>query len=165
MDNNTLYKRANIWLAAFLFIFSFRHYLNLAAKHNISINLEARDLRKEYKEGRYKPEMRDSLETASEKGKELRYALLKSFLAVFITLVFALLIASLRGSLNPSLPVFWEKILALFAAFLLMWSTLFELGWGLRTWRGEALHELVHSLLFRIIFISGSFLIMISLLI
>ncbi len=164
-DSNKLYKRANVCLATFLFTFSFSKYQRIAANHNIAINLEAPDLRQNFENGTYKPDIRNALIDAVASAKELRLALLKSFLAVFLTLSVALSIAFFEGSVKPSLLLSWKNILELTAAFLLMWSTLFELGWGLRTWKGQALHELIHSLIFRTIFISGSFILMLALLI
>jgi hypothetical protein len=163
-DSNTLYKRANVWLATFLFLFLFSKYQRIAANHNIAINLEAPDLRRSFENGTYKPDVRDFLINAVESANELRRALLKSFFAVSFTLCIALLLAFIEGSVKPSLPLSWKSVFEITAAFLLMWSTLFELGWGLRTWKGQALHELIHSLVFRIIFISGSFVLMLALL-
>jgi hypothetical protein len=165
MNSNTLYKRAIVWLATFLFVFRFSKYQRIAADHNIAINLEAPDLRRSFENGTYEPDVRDFLINAVDSANELRWALFKSFFAVSITLCIALLLTFLQGSVKPSLPLSWKSVFEIFAAFLLMWSTLFELGWGLRTWKGQALHELIHSLIFRTIFISGSFLLMIALLI
>jgi hypothetical protein len=109
--------------------------------------------------------VRDFIINAVDSANALCLALLKSFLAVAITLCAALLIAFWQGSVNASLPLSWKSVIEILAAFLLMWSTLFELGWGLRTWKGQALHELIHSLIFRIIFITGSFLLMFALLV
>jgi len=165
MNSNTPYKRADIWLATFLFLFVFSKYQRIAANHNIAINLEAPDLRRRFEKGEYKPDVRDALIDAVDSAKKLRLALLKSFSAVSITFCIALLIAYWQGSVKPSLPLSWNTVIEISAAFFLMWSTLFELGWGLRTWKGQALHELIHSLIFRVIFIAGSFLLMLALLI
>ncbi len=156
-----MYKRANTWLALFLFIFSTKRYLKLAVNHYIAINLEADDLRKKYEEGGYPDEAKIEKQARSSIYK-LRSSLTKSLLAVLITLNCALLFGFILGKVNP---FEWIKIMEIFAALLLMWSTLFELGWGLRTWKGQALHELVHSLLFKIIFLTGSLLLMASLVI
>ena len=164
-DSNNLYKRANVGLATFLFIFVFSKYQRIAANHNIAINLEVPDLRRNFENGTYKPDIRDAMIDAIASANKLRLALLKSFLAVFLTFSVALSIGLFEGSIKPSLPLSWKKCLELTAAFLLMWSTLFELGWGLRTWKGQALHELIHSFIFRTIFISGSFVLMLALII
>lgn len=165
MNSDTPYKRANIWLATFLFLFAFSKYQRMAANHNIAITLEASDLRKNFAKGSYKPDVRKFLIDAVVSANKLSWALLKSFFAVSITLSIALIITYWQGSVKPLLPLSWRGVIEISAAFLLMWSTLFELGWGLRTWKGQSLHELIHSLIFRIIFITGSFLLMLALLI
>jgi len=158
------YQRANVWVAMFLFLFSPGRYQQLAARHNIAINLESPDLGLKYEKGNHSPDMHEALSHALLSSIKLRSSLSKSFAAVFITFLIAVLVGFLLGSIAFSLPISWHKIINVCAAFLLMWSTLFELGWGLRTWKGEALHELVHSLLFKLLFISGSSLLMIALL-
>lgn len=162
MDNK--YQRANVWVAMFLFLFSPGRYQQLAARHNIAINLESPDLGLKYKEGTYCPDMLEFLSHALQSSIKLRSSLSKSFASVFITFLIAVLVGYFGGSIAFSLPISWHKMINVFAGFLLTWSTLFELGWGLRTWKGEALHELVHSLLFKFLFISGSLLLMIALL-
>ena len=164
-DSNNLFKRANVFLATFHFIFLFSKYQRIAANHDIAINLEAPDLKRNFENGTYNPDVRDAMISSVDSAKKLRLALLKSFFAVFLTLSVALSFTFYEGSVKPSLLLSWEKILGLTAAFLLMWSTLFELGWGLRTAKGQALHELIHSLIFRTIFIFGSFFLMLVLLI
>jgi len=158
-----LYKRANVWLAALLFVISTKRYLDLAVNHNIAINLEADDLRKRFYEGSYVPETEEIKALALSSITVLRASLRKSFLSVLFTLCCALFIGFYFGRLNSVWPVDWVKVVEIATAFLLMWSTLFELGWGLRTWKGKALHELVHALLFRVIFVSGSLMLMLSL--
>ncbi len=158
------YQRANVWLAMFLFLFSPGRYQKLAARHNIAINLESPRLGLKYEKGIYSPDMNEALSHALLSAIKLRSSLSKSFVAVFITFLIAVLVGFFLGSVAFSLPVSWKRIIDVCAAFLLMWSTLFELGWGLRTWKGEALHELVHALLFKLLFISGSLFLMIALL-
>jgi hypothetical protein len=165
MNSDTSYKRANILLATFLFLFVFSKYQRIAANHNIALDLEAHDLRRKFEKGTYKPDVREYLIKAVDSANKLRWALLKSFFAVSITLFIALLLVFWQGSLKPSLPLSWKSIIEISAAFFLMWSTLFELGWGLRTYKGQVLHELIHSLIFRVIFITGSFLLMFALLV
>ena len=160
-----MYKKANVWLGLFLFIFRFSRFQKLAANHKIAIDLEDPKLGLEYQKEKYRPDERDALESAFFLGKKLRSSLGKSLFAVFITFVVALFLTFFEGSVSPSLSISWKKIVEILAAFLLMWSTLFELGWGLRTWKGQALHELVHSLLFKCLFVSGSFFLMVALLI
>ncbi|WP_157487478.1 hypothetical protein [Desulfosarcina sp. BuS5] len=111
MNSSISYKRANIWLATFLFIFKFSKYQRIAANHNIAINLEAPDLKRNYQKGTYKPKVRDFLINAVDSANALRLALLKSFLAVAITLCAALLIAFWQGSVNASLPLSWKSVI------------------------------------------------------
>ena len=127
--------------------------------------LESSDLKRKYEEGTYKPEIRDFMIDAIESANELRSGLFHSLLVVLATLCLALLCAFWEGSVNPAYNLSLNGTIEILAAFLLMWSTLFELGWGLRTWKGQTLHELIHSFLFRTIFITGSFLLIFALLI
>lgn len=109
-DSNNLFKRANVFLATFCFIFLFSKYQRIAANHNVAINLEAPNLRRKFENGTYIPDVRDAMINAVTSARKLQLVLLKSFLAVFLTLSVALSIIFIEGSLRPSFPLSWKKI-------------------------------------------------------
>ena len=158
------YKRENVYLAMLLFVFKPSKYQSLAANHNIATTLEAPELAQKYREGNYPINMYEYLSHALEMGIKLKQYLLRSFFTVSKILIVALAIGCFTNKLSFSLPLSINKITSISSAFLLSWAALFELGWDLRTWKGEAMHERVHSLLFKTMFVSGSLLLMIALL-
>jgi hypothetical protein len=72
---------------------------------------------------------------------------------VFVAL--ALVVALLFGRVAPDRPIDWAKFLSLAGGVLAGWATLFELGGYVATFSGEQLHEVVHPVLFRALFLPG----------
>ena len=118
-----------------------------------------------YQQGKFSPNELEYLSNALERSLKLKAYLVKSFFIVLCTLLLAVIIGLFANKVSLSLPVSLDKTINIISVFLLTWVALFELGWSLRTWKGEAMHELVHSLLFKIILVSGSLFLMIALII
>lgn len=71
-------------------------------------------------------------------------------------MLIGVVIASVLGKVDPSLPVAHGKVLSTVGGMLAAWATLFELGGYVDdSFSGETLDELVRPMLFRAIFLPG----------
>jgi hypothetical protein len=160
------YKRAKVPLAALDFVFARKRYLQLAVRHGMAINLEARDLRESYEKGQFPKEgwEKEALDGAAEAAMQVQGHLISSFLFILLGALVAVSIGIFVGSLSIQLPIDAAGVIAFGGTFLVGWATLMELGGGFRTWSGEALHELIHPFLFKVLFVPGVALLFVSLL-
>ena len=78
-----------------------------------------------------------------------------AFLVILIFSSIGLLLAFAFGKVAFFLPVAEGKLLSVVGAFLAGWATLFELGGFVETFDGQALHEVIRPILFRVLFLSG----------
>jgi hypothetical protein len=92
-----------------------------------------------------------------ESANHIRFGIWSSFLMVAATSIVAVIVAYCFGIISPTLPLSWPKLLGLVGGFLVGWATLMELGGFIETYSGEALHELLHPALFRVLFLPGTF--------
>ena len=138
-NKNLEYKRANLIIATLCLLLSQKKYTKMAIRHNMAINLEAKDLRVKYEKGEY-PQAgwhAEAGEDARKAANHLLFELFKSFCW------------SLAGAIDIA------KNLTFIGTFLASWATLFELGGAIATWKGEALHEKIHPVLFTLLFVPG----------
>jgi len=158
---NDDYKRANIAKALVYFLFARRKYIELAITHSMALNLEAPDLRKKFEEGTFPPEDWEANYSAeTEKAaNQVHHGLWTSFLWVLTVFIIALGIGATQSTSHISFAINVPLFLSFSGTFLVGWATLMELGGGFWTWSGEALHELIHPAIFKILFIPGLLLI------
>jgi hypothetical protein len=151
------FKRANTYQAVFFFLFARKKYISLAVNHGMAVNLEDPDLRRRYQEGLFPPEgwERESSANAIEAAKQVSKGLWGSFLAILIVAVIASLAGYMKGTINLAFAFDHGKALSYVGTFFASWATLMELGGGLATFSGEALHELIHPTMFKLLFIPG----------
>jgi len=151
------YRRENPFKASFFIIFSADRYIEMAIKHGMAIALESKDLYQKYEIGEYPPKGWE--EEARKGAKEHRNHLVKSLCISFCWLsvvsIIAIIFGIFKGKLDGNLPIDAAKLSAFIGTFLASWATLFELGGAVVTWKGEALHEKVHPIIFQVLFISG----------
>lgn len=134
----------------------------MAINHSIAISLDSVDLRKRYEEGKYPEDgwETDELNHVENAAKKVDRAISASFLYIFTVALIALLIATAQGKIHYSLNFNFSLLSIFIGTFLTSWATLMALGENMRTWSGEALHELIHPIIFKIIFIPGTLLIL-----
>ena len=161
----TKYKSANIWLGLTYFLFSPSRYLLLARNHSIAIILDDPSSKKEFDEDKNGTIIGNISDTVKKRRDQLYSGFFRSLFSILCVVTFSLAIAYFFGWINFSFTLSINKILQLSGTTIIMWSALYKLGWGLRTIGGVAFHELVFELLFKIKFIVGSTLALISILI
>lgn len=62
------------------------------------------------------------------------------------------------GSNNP----FAEELLQYIGIGVLLWATLANAGWNIQTMNGDTIPELVNEWMFRVLYVIGSFLLVLS---
>ena len=161
-----MFERVSPYLALFPFLFAHKRYLQMAISHSMAINLESRGALESFQQGNYPLDEREKnlLESAEEAAKGVRRGIWSSFLMVTVASLVAVLLAYCLDKVSPDLPVSWPKLLGLSGGFLAAWATLMELGGLMETYSGEALHELVHPALFKVLFVPGTLAAMVGLL-
>lgn len=161
-----IFERVSPYRAILPLLFFHEHYLQLAIQHNMAINLESRGTLEAFQEGAYPKEgwEPEALAKAKDAAAHVRRGIWSSFLLVAAIAVLAVVLAHCLGKLSHDLPLSWPKLLGMFGGFLTVWATLMELGGFIKTYSGEALHELVHPALFKVLFLPGSLVAMVGLL-
>lgn len=151
------YKRANLLLATLCFLFVRKKYLSMAVSHGMAVKLEAADLRSAYEKGDWPKEdwEQEAMEVAEKAANHIQSKLVDSFIWVALGAAVAIGIGYGAGSLSITCPISHSKVVSFLGLFLASWATLMELGGALATFKGEALHELIHPVLFQILFIPG----------
>jgi len=134
---------------------SLDRYVDLAVNHSVWVSLQSRDLRNKYEKGAYSPDLDEARDREQERALGLRSRLKASFAMTAVAAVVACTIGFLIGAISLDYDYDLKKIVACFGTFLMAWATLLELGTGLISWSGQALSELVHPVLFQLIFILG----------
>jgi hypothetical protein len=155
------YRRANKWKAAFLFLFSWEKYHELAINHSMAKNLEAKDLREAFERGTFpSDDQKTSAETNIRKfSQHLRQKLVHSFLWSLLVACVVIVGAFVIGVLSMA-TVTLAKTVTFAGTFLVAWATLFEVGGVIATFKGEALHELIRPVLFLVLFALGVLLVL-----
>ena len=151
------FKRANAYIALFFFFFSRKRYITLAINHGMAINLEAPDLLGYYKAGRY-PKVgweEEATIFAKEAAAHIDKGIWRSFILIFLAALIACSVSFMKGNIHPSLPINSSLAFTFIGSFLAGWATLMELGGSFATCCGEALHELIHPAMFRLLFVPG----------
>ena len=162
-----MYKRANLSVALFCFVFSKRKYLNLAINHKIALSLESEKYKKRFESGTYPPENWEieELKIAEVGANDLQKRITFSFSSIIVCSIVTITAGLLTHTIDFSFNLSWNKLFAFVGTFFASWATLMELGGGLDTWSGETLHELLRPFVFKVLFIPGIFLLLMSIVI
>lgn len=145
------------------FLFAPERFIARSVPHDSEGSLAGgynKDLRAAHAAGTYRPE--PVLESnARQRTKALRRSLFQSGLAVLGTIVAAFVVGwSIRqfGSFGGA-----TGALQVAGAAILLWATIWELGWEAKSIGGNTLVERVHSWIFRGLYVVGTFLLFLSL--
>ena len=127
----------------------------MAVCHNIATDLENPAFRQMYEEGRFSDADRlvKVRQGVIEAANDLWHSIFISLCEVLIAAVVVILLGFLIGSLDFDLGLKLEKSVPFVGTCLAAWATLMELGGALVTWKGESLHELIHPLIFQLLFV------------
>jgi hypothetical protein len=155
--SSILTARVSPWQAIVPLFFRRARYLDLAVSHALALCLESPQYREPHARGEFpgpawEPDTRKNLTPAASK---LVRSLGASLFATITFAAAALLLALLLGRVGMGRPLDIAKTLSFVGAFLAGWATLFELGGYVETFSNEQLHELLHPVLFRVLFLPG----------
>jgi hypothetical protein len=161
---NEEYLKANVYKAVFLFLFARERYIDMAARHVVAANLAAPDQKRRIDDGEIDLNvwMKMFADQSTVAANDLDKGLWVSFLSIAIVALLSIGLAFAYGSVDPSLDFNWTRVITFIGTFLASWATLMELGGSFRSWDGDALHELIHPLMFKILFVPGACLIFIG---
>ena len=150
-------KRTTPWRALGPLFFARARYIEMAVSHALALCLEKQQFRESYGRGVF-PSQAWEAETRTNLGpygSKLARSFGWSFLLTAAFFVAALAVALLLGRVALDRPLDIGKSLSLLGAFLAGGARLCGVGGYGETFSGEQLHELLHPLLFRIVFLPG----------
>ena len=129
----------------------------MAISHEMAITLEAKDIHAKYENGEYPQAGWDAeaRENARKAANHLLFKLFKSLCWILAGAAVAIAVGFQSGTVHLFYPIDIAKCLTFIGTFLASWATLFELGGAIATWKGEALHEKIHPVLFTLLFVPG----------
>jgi hypothetical protein len=128
----------------------------MAVEHDMAVDLESRGMLEanaDYPKDGWESR---TLERARKHARSVRYAIWSSFITISAASLVGVLIAYCSGRIGPDLPLSWSKAFGLAGGFLAAWVSLIELRGVTQTYSGEALHELVRSAFFKVLFVPGT---------
>jgi hypothetical protein len=150
-------RNLSVTKAVVLFLFRKQRFLHLSTKHDIAQSvLGPEDLRKAYSEGKYTPNENYTRQLAEDRTSELRASLCQAFLWVLgSTLISSGVGFALQLKFGVC-PQWLSSLLQLTGVAIILWATIWELGWNVRSMDGNTLPERVHQWVFRLMYIIGS---------
>ena len=163
---NHIYNRQNRYIGAFCFLFARKKFVSMSIADGMASNLEAADQRERAEEGgaellrKWEEQYRKDY---SEMATEIGSALWSSFGIIFLISVICLAIAFYFGRVSSALEFNPISGMAYLGSALVGWAALMELG-NFMVWDGLAYPQVVHKVLFKLIFIPGVFLVLLSIL-
>ena len=161
------FKRQNIILGTIYFFFSKKKYIDMAVAHAIACSIEVNQQRpiaeERVAEQIAKWEM-DLREDYTEMTDSISSALWSSFWIVLSLILTSASLAFYVGSIRVDYPIDLVKIIAYIGSSLVGWAAIMELGNDFAVYDGPAFPQLVHKVIFMMIFVPGVFFILLSIL-
>lgn len=143
--------------AVALFIFRRRAFEAMSVEHDRAYVLaKSPDLKAKHLAGSYTPDDVGLRQQAVTRTKALRHNLFAAATLVIATTVLAYTIGWVIRALMGQVPPLLTGTMQVFGAGILLWATVWELGWGERSFGGETLPERVHRWLFRALYTLGT---------
>ena len=161
------YARQNPYLGACVFFVSKSKFIDMAVAHGMACNLEADDQRKRADEGgsavlkKWEETYRSDY---SEMTTEINAALWSAFWTIVVVVAFSIGVAAELNRLALSLPLDPVRAVTFIGSALVAWATLMELAGDFPVWDGKAFPQLAHTVIFKVIFLSGILLVLTSIL-
>lgn len=149
--------RVSPWRALGALFLDRERFVRLARDHALALCIEKSQFRDTIANGGFpnavwETETKNNLAIASN---QLVRSFCRSLLLTIVFFAGAIGAAMLLGRISLDQPLDIGKALSFVGAFLAGWATLFELGGYVVTYSGNQLHELLHPVLFRIVFLPG----------
>lgn len=153
------YKKVSVFKAVVLFLFRRKAFEAMAVKHDTAWVLSTSpDLRKRFLNGEYTPDEESTRENVEKRTAAIRKSLRASGLLVFLSALVAGAIGWYLHYVVGVLPSWLNTLLQSLGAGCILWATIWELGWNVRSFGGESLPERVHYWIFRTLCVFGTFL-------
>jgi hypothetical protein len=109
-----------------------------------------------YKKGNFNPKTDDVRDRAIEHYRKLRLSLFMSFATVLLTIFTSVTTGWVAWKVFGKPNEVVIGALQLLSAAFLLWGTIWELGWDVRSMDGDTLVEKTHQWLFRSLFVVGT---------
>ena len=151
-----------------MFFVSKSKFLNMAVAHGMACNLEADDQRKRADDGGFDVLKRWEETYRSDYTKmttEINAALWSAFWTIVVVVVIAIGVAANLDRIGLLLPLDPVRAVTFIGSALVVWATLMELAGDFPVWDGKAFPQLAHTVIFKVIFLSGILLVLSSVLI
>ena len=133
----------------FIFLFSPSKFAQCEAEDNWRVNAE--DQKKTPREHKEQAD-----EQASQRHNVVRWALLKSLVAVVISVGAGLFIGNIPRFFSYCVLTETANVLEVVGACILLWAVLFVRGWEIQTLDGSTLTEQVNQWIYRALSIGGT---------
>lgn len=151
-----------------MFFLSKKRFVEMAVHHGMASNLEADDQRERADERglpllkQWEETYRADYETMT---KEINEALWSAFWIIVVVVALAIGIAANLDRISLSLPLAPVRAATFIGSALVAWATLMELAGDIPVWDGQPFPQLAHTVIFKVIFLSGVSLVLTSVLI
>ncbi|WJN57361.1 hypothetical protein [Pseudomonas sp. SO81] len=143
--------------AILFFLFHKEKFVRLSTEHDTAQNiLGAEDIRRSYVDGQYKPNVEDTAQLAQNRTSELRQSLRHALLWVLCSTLLSSGVGLALYCYFGVCPQWLSSLLQLIGVAVILWATIWELGWGVRSMDGNTLPERVHQWVFRLMYVVGS---------
>jgi len=93
---------------------------------------------------------------------EIRKSLFWSLVLVLTSTVSALVVGKVYYFVGCAKNILLEQVLLYLGIGILLWATLMKVGWSIQTSNGDTIPELVNESIFRLLYVVGSFLLVLS---
>lgn len=150
------YKQTKPFKGVLLFLTSRDKYIDAAVEHGAWLQMQAEDLRAKYLEGKFIPASGETRVLETRRFESLQQQLLVSLGQVAGVALVSVLVGIWRNAIQLEMPIDVGRAAGFCGTALVGWAALFELGGPrLASWDGESLSEVIHPVIFQILFIPG----------
>jgi hypothetical protein len=152
------YRKVSAFKAVILFLFRRKDFVDMVVEHDKAYSLATdKDLRERFLKGEYKPDEVSIRETAEIRTTAIRRSLFFAAIMVASSATLALISGWILQILIGDIPSWLNYVLQILGAGALLCATIWELGFGIRSFGGESLPERVHQWFFRSLYVFGTF--------
>ncbi|MEI6624064.1 MAG: hypothetical protein WCP28_19400 [Actinomycetes bacterium] len=158
MDPVRTFETTSVFVAAVLFFLRPRSYVETAVLYDAGYSM-AHDagLRQKWAEGNYDPLTETHRQAVTRRAAEIRSGFRKAGVLVSFAILLAIVVRVLAlgwPRVVPSIP----NVLQVVGASVLLWATVWQVAWSVRSIGGETLSERIHSATVKSMVFLGTFL-------
>jgi hypothetical protein len=162
MNPIKVFETTSMTQAVATFFFRPARFNELATLYDAGYSLShGEDLRQRFEAGTYDPITDHHRSMVADRASAVRHSFLKAGALVGASVVLAAVVRVVAKGWPSSAPSV-QNLLQLVGAAILLWSTVWQIGWGIRSIGGETLSERVHNATFRTMAFVGTFLFVVA---